>query len=143
MANKLKEKNIILVIVLIIVTLGIYYPVWFLKQKEAINNLKSKEKLTDTPLLITLVLYSFSAIIFFYQIPNYDVEIIGALDIIDAIISLTGAIIMIFMSFKVRRIFDQYYNIALKKNIKLSKVWTFFLGIIYLQYKINRILESK
>jgi len=142
MVNKLRKINIILMIFLTLITMGIYVPVWFLIQKKAINDLKSKEKLTDTPFQIVLVLYSFSLFILIYQIFSSDYVQNSILDNIDNFISVTGAIIVLVMSFKVRRIFHQYFNIVLKKNIMLSKLWTFLFGIYYLQFKINKILDS-
>jgi len=143
MSEKLEKKNILILILYTFITYAIYQPIWFLKQKNAINNLKSKEKLTDTPFNIVLVLYAVSALFLLISFFPYDNNTQSVIDAIDNTISITGSIILLFMSFKVRRILHQYYNIVLKRNIEFSKIWTFLFGIYYLQYKINKILDRK
>jgi len=143
MAEKLKKKNIFLMILLTLITYAIYQPIWFLKQKRAINNLKSKEKLTGTPFIFVIVIYAISILILLITFISIDTTTLLVIDLIDTLITWTGVIILIVMSFKVRRIFHQYFNVVLKRNIKFSKIWTFLFGIYYLQYKINRILDKK
>jgi len=136
--KKLRKKNILLMILFTLITYGIYQPIWFLKQISAINNLKSKEKLTNTPFIFVIVIYGISVLfLLIYNTTQFNI------DLIDSLINLTGAIIILVMSFKVRRIMHQYFNVVLKKNIKFSKIYTFLFTIYYLQYKINRILDRK
>jgi len=139
--KKLEKKNIFIMILLTIITFSIYQPIWFLKQKRAINNLKSKEKLTDTPFIFVIVIYAISVYFLLIYGISDDTTTPSVIDIIDNLITWTAFIIILVMSFKVRRILHQSFNVVLKKNIKLSKIWTFFFGIYYLQYKINRILK--
>lgn len=64
----------------------------------------------------------------------------------------SGAVALLFQLFKVRRILMDHYSatrsgplsimVASQSEAELSGVATFFLGIYYLQYKINRLLES-
>ena len=57
---------------------------------------------------------------------------------VDGVMSLAVTIIMIVQCFKVRRVFREHYNDHLRGDIPFSGLATFFLGIFYLQYKINR-----
>lgn len=141
--KKLRKKSVLLIILLTLITYGIYQPIWFLKQKNAINNLKSKEKLTNTLFILVIILYAVSALFLFIYLFPYDTTSPLVIELIDNLINLTGAIIILVMSFKVRRILHQYFNVVLKRNIKFSKIYTFLFGIYYLQYKINRIVSQK
>src|SRR5262245_31967789 len=44
-ASGLKRRNLVVMFLLIIVTLGIYYPVWFFRRRPGLNRLDSPRKL--------------------------------------------------------------------------------------------------
>src|SRR5262245_8308000 len=53
--------------------------------------------------------------------------------------ALLATITQLVLSFRVRRMLDEHFNIYLGKGIKFSKVLTFFFNNLYLQYKLNRL----
>jgi len=49
-----------------------------------------------------------------------------------------AGILLLVQCFKVRLIFNEHFNVYLKRDISFSKAATFFFQLFYLQYKINR-----
>jgi H+/Cl- antiporter ClcA len=137
MAENLQKKNILVMILLVMVTYGIYIPIWFMKQRNAINNLKSKEKIPNGPIIFVLVIFILSAIMFIPSIIYENTSIGNTIDWIDSAINIIGGLTIIVISFKIKKILNEHYN------AQLSGLGTFFLTLFYLQYKINQFLEIK
>jgi hypothetical protein len=62
--------------------------------------------------------------------------------VIDNLLILSGLIVLTVQAFKVRRILNDYCANQLHTNVQFSGAATFFFGLLYLQYKINRLIES-
>ena len=135
----LGRMNVLLLILFSIITLGIYIPIWFLVKREAINSLASTEKLGSGAPIFVLLVYVTDAMLIFVPLGVTEVY----LDIISNLITVIGVSIVVILSFKVRHIFDEHFNLKQQRNIKLSGVATFFFTIYYLQYKINCIEKEK
>jgi len=123
--NELMETNVLLMIFLTVITVGIYRAIWFLRRRDAINSLQSKEKLNTGVFVFIIVLYSISVLV-------------NLADGNSSLLYLIAGITLLVQCFKVRRIFNEHFNTYLKKDISFSGVATFFFTIFYLQYKINR-----
>jgi uncharacterized membrane protein YbjE (DUF340 family) len=140
--QELKKSSIILIIFLTVITAGIYYPVWFLKRRNAINILQSNEKLNSGVLIFAIVALSIILLLAFISGVSEELgemDIARELDAFAMILNLVVGITLLVKCFKVRRIFNEHYNVHLKRDISFSRVATFFFQIYYLQYKINRI----
>ena len=137
-----KKISIWLMLVLSIITVGIYVPIWFLFRRDALNRLSASEKLGSSAAIFVLVIYCISAIFLPVRIFSSNANIIIALDMIDNLITLVGIIITLYLAFTVRGILDEHYNEHLGMDLPFSKVWTFFFTIFYLQYKMNRLPVS-
>ena len=87
-----------------------------------------------------------------YQVPlvrNFEIEWAGVFSIVA---SLAITILMVLQAFKVRSILEEHSrihspgplagSIALLQNSSFSVPATFFLGILYLQYKMNEMVEA-
>lgn len=141
-----KRTNVIWMIILTIITLGLYVPFWFIRQREAINNLHSPEKLYKNTFvtmfilsLMTLIVSILSPIVL--RLIGY--EGIGKdIDYIIKWINLIPGVILLFQIFKVRRIFIDHFNDYLKKDIWFSGLLTFLFHIYYFQYLINKHTRS-
>jgi hypothetical protein len=150
----LESTSVPWVVFLSLVTLGLYVPLWVLSRRRALNNLRSTEKLNLGTLSFVLSMFilcwaagiaagalrdrgSESAALTFGQFGEATLFI--------------GAIELLFQLFKVRRILMDHFcvtslgpfslTVASQSEAHFSGVATFFLGIYYLQYKINRLLE--
>lgn len=119
--GELKRMNILLLIFLTIITIGIYAPVWFLVRKRFINSLGASEKIgTGSPIFV-IVIWSIGLLMLLFSgffeglaeglgNPNLLVFSKG-LELIDRVLTLVGSIMLIVLSFKVRRIFNEHFNI--------------------------------
>jgi hypothetical protein len=128
MAEKLERKNILLLLFLVLITYGIYVPIWFLNQKKALNSFVSK--VNNSYVYFLLVIYIFSGCMLIYSLFRGENELINLLDLI---INLSGITTTIILSFQVREILNEHYE------SKVSGILTFLLTIFYLQYEINKI----
>lgn len=137
MDGQLQKKNVLLMLLLVLITYGIYIPVWFLNRKDTFNDLDSREKLSGGPIIFLLIIFIISAVMLIPSILFMETELGIMIDALDRIITLVGGIIILVLSFKVRRILSEHY----KTN--LLGVATFFFTLFYLQYTINRFLENK
>lgn len=126
--TELKCTSVLFVIFLMIITAGIYIPIWFLTRRKVINNLQSSQKLGFDGIVLALVLISISLL----------VDVIGGIENISGLLSMVALIIIIFQSFKVRSILEDHFV-----GSQFSGVLTFLATICYLQYKINGILGEK
>src|SRR6266566_1911660 len=53
----LRRRSVVLMIVLTVVTFGLYYPIWFLRRRAALNRLDSPRKLPRWPFLLFLAFF--------------------------------------------------------------------------------------
>jgi len=145
-----KRISVLLVLVLSAITFGIYYPVWFLKRREALNSFKSETKLDKNVFIGLIVLSVISMLLAFasgfaeglYEEGFTASNISPIIDAFESVLDLVYIIILIIESFKVRRIFVEHFNEHLNIDIPFSKAATFFFGVLYLQYKINRFPDT-
>lgn len=82
MIDRPQEINVALLVLLSIVTLGIYVPFWYKKQKAGLNNLNSKTKIGILPnvLLIAIVICLILSIIAAAIVLNFKAETDSMLD---------------------------------------------------------------
>ncbi len=145
---ELKKTSVVLLIFLTIITFGIYYPVWFLRRRNAINNLQSKEKLGSGVFVFAIVVFSISLFVSLLSgameglaegLGEMDLMLTAkGLDLFSRILDLVVGISLLVQCFKVRRIFNEHFNTYLQRGISFSGAATFFFQIYYLQYKMNR-----
>ena len=131
--------SVILLIFLTVITAGIYYPVWFLTRRNAINNLQSKEKLGFGVFVFAIVVFSISLFVtLLFGAMEGLAEGIGemklmlkakVLDLFSIILDLVAGITLLVQCFKVRRIFNEHFNVHLQRGISFSGVATFFFPI--------------
>ena len=133
--RRIKETPVLLVFLFIILTAGIYIPIWFLRRRQALNSLDAPEKLKAGVFVIVIILYSASLLLLFFTADEGGV--------LGRLIDLVATIVIIVQCFAVRRILDCHFNVVLEQNVYFSGILTFFLGILYLQYMINRLRYHK
>lgn len=141
----LKRTPVIVVILLTFITLGIYYPCWFLARRKILNNLVSPVKLGPAVFVVAILVYGYvleilAALIISIPFTALRTEIYPVLSVASPILHLVAFIALLVQGFNVRRILDDHWNGHLERAIPLSHVWTFLFQIFYLQYKINRFL---
>ncbi len=144
---ELKKMSVVLVIGLSLITGMIYEPIWFLTRRKALNRLRSSEKLRLFPFVFVLAVFLIVFLIAFFA----DLAGKKEPEIFNRLLLFAAAIVLIFQRFKVKDMLLDHFSppfsgefassLALQNPAPFSGLATFFLGICYLQYKINRFLE--
>jgi hypothetical protein len=143
-APALWSRSLVVMIVLMIVTLGFYHPVWFLRRRNALNHLDSPVTLAAWPFLVYLAYLVFVFVIALATVDVPSAQLSG-LNLVMSIIRLAVGILVIVQAFRVKRILEDHLagpgdtvtrEIG-QQPVLLSGILTFFLSIFYLQYVIN------
>lgn len=150
---RLEDSSVFGVVFWTILTGGIYQAIWFMARRKAINNLISPEKLGIAGLSVALAgfIASFCLPIFGSVKWGSWVEAENVLGPLHPVILLIAEIIIVVQCFKARRILVDHLtprqeamfsaSIRIQNDDLVSRMGTFFLGIFYLQYKINELLD--
>jgi len=132
------KRSVWVILLLSIITCGLYFPFWFVLRANDLDKLQTTAKITLGPVVL----------LFCSLIATYAASIAGiwwtseagatTLKIVGPVLNLCYCIMIWVLSFRVRRILDEYFNQRLNLGSPISAVATFFLTIYYLQYKMNR-----
>ena len=155
-----KKFSAILLLLLTIVTFGIYNYIWFIINSNKLNNLKTKSKLNKKIALVSLVIYimiiilgillliiinsskdSNSALTNVTKISDIPIQFIVVFITALALIVIL-AVLILFLAFKTKRILNETLENK-GENVKLSGLFTLIYNLFYLQYEINRIINDK
>ena len=125
--NSYPKQNIFLLILLAIVTLGIYVPFWYKKYMKLSDFSSIKSGMVNAFLALQIV-YVINTII---ELTYFSVILLVILLFLDLIIIITIFILQIILAFDMRRI-------LINKGQEVNPILTFFFTVFYLQYKINK-----
>ena len=135
----LKRSSVIAVVLLSLLTGGLYTGIWYLRRRKSLNSLDSASKLGVTGPAILLILTTA-----YLMLP--------AASTAGTITLLAVGVTNLAMAFTVRwMLVDHLRGVitavlpqssALQAQYNPSSVLTFFLNIFYLQYKINELVEA-
>ncbi len=153
--DKLEEFSVLLTIFLTLITFWFYYPVWFMTRRRALNSLRSPEKLSLGVLgfimVVWVVTLAISVAAGALEGAGGSSEAASWWANLSTPFELVGGVLILFQCFKVRRILLDHAEtmerglfsagISFEQRTSFSAVATFFLGIWYLQYKINQFVE--
>jgi hypothetical protein len=151
--DRLEDSSVFGVVLLSFLTCGIYQPIWFMTRRKALNNLRSAEKLGMFRLSVALAAFMASVcipIVGSFKWGSW-VQTENALGPLHPLILLVAWVIIVVQGFKVRRILLDHMapreegmfsaSIRFQYDDLISRMGTFFLGIFYLQYKINNLMD--
>jgi hypothetical protein len=143
----LKRRGLVVMIVLFVVTLGLYYPIWFLRRRAALNRLDSPRKLQRWPFLLVLAFFVFQVILAIASAPE---EVPGEGSLLFSLVRLVVALLIVVQCFIIKDILEDHLagpddtisDSVLSDRVRLSGLMTFFFQIFYLQHVINRHIAS-
>lgn len=154
-APQLEESSVLLTIFLTFITLYFYYPLWFILRRKALNGLGSNEKIGLLMPVCALAFWLAMMVTSFMSgLTEGATPTPGGTTVegISKVLQLVLGILTLVLAFKVRRILLDHSeslrsgmfasNVMMDQQSSFSSVATFFLGIWYLQYKINRFVED-
>jgi hypothetical protein len=151
-----RKKSVLILILISIVTFGIYPAFWYFKHSPEFDNLmtNTKSKKGFAIFYIFLAVLSILNFVFlnflvsqqsgsmpvsnFSEIPLYLVLSFVTLIFIFILIFVASLI----LAFNYRKILNEAL-INKGSNVKLSGFYTFLFNFLYLQYEINRIVDDK
>jgi len=137
----LPKIHLCMVVLLEIITLGIYTLVWLMRRREAINKLNSGNKISEG-VLIAIACFMAASLMFgiISGFGVFDPDMNRLFEGLSNIAGLFSGIGSIVMAFKYRKILRDHCS-EIRPDVNLegfaSGLWTFLFGIIYLQHKIN------
>lgn len=142
----LKKRSVLLMIVLTLVTLGLYYPWWFLRRRPALNQLNTPRRLAVWPFALLMAFSLVRLVIAIGAGPQPVDRLIGSGPA--ALLSLGGfaiAILILVQCFFIKDMLEDHLagsetsaSSVLSGAPQLSGILTFFFGPYYLQHIINR-----
>lgn len=127
-----------------IITFGLYYPIWFLRRRVALNQLDSPRKLQRWPFVLLLATFAISIVSGLE--PGGQATGGGSpADVLVGVVRLALAILMVWQAFYVKDILEDHLSSSddgvlsrfASDSVSLSPLMTFFFGIYYLQHAIN------
>lgn len=141
MNKPVERKSVWMVILLSIVTLGIYVPYWLYQRLDAFNQMKSTEKLDKSTVMAVLVMYSLTTVMYIVSTISEilypeNISFVTNIDNVGSVIDFISTIMMLYLAFRTRKVIEDHFKVT------LSGVATFFFSIYYLQYKINQQLSK-
>ncbi|HEY7774581.1 MAG TPA: DUF4234 domain-containing protein [Marinagarivorans sp.] len=119
-----------------IITLGIYSVYWLYKRTQRVND-RTNSNISSAFVNATLVVYTISLL------SNLGELVAPELAAVLGLAALAAWVMMIVWAFKIRAAIHEYVN-ASKGNYDWANAFlTFFFGALYLQYKINKIIDNQ
>ena len=143
----LKRRSLVVMILLLIVTLGIYYLVWFFRRRPGLNRLDSRRKLPLWPLLMFAAYFGLQVVLAVLVGDASPEQVWGpevAMGL--SLLQLAVGILMLVQCFAIKDIIEDHAQGPdteterglFNPRVKLSGLMTFFFSIFYLQYAINK-----
>jgi hypothetical protein len=140
----LRHRSVLVMVLLFVVTLGLYYPLWFLRRRPGLNRLGSRQ-LPLWPLATFAIFFFVRVALALLEGERPPQEVWGdEVATILSVLELTLSVMMIFQCFAIKDIIEDYVHGSddeggmFRPHAKLSGVMTFFFSIFYLQYAINK-----
>lgn len=150
-ADRLPYVHWFLVLVFIIITLGLYQPVWFLRRRWGLAPLSRHLSVSAGAMWFCLAYLAFSLM------ANLGLAFLDGLmegagamhggqilamvqsgfSVVDMIVNVVVLVLMLVQTFRVRRILLEHFH-RTGQQVKVRWFWTLLLTILYLQHKINK-----
>ncbi|MCC6557919.1 MAG: DUF4234 domain-containing protein [Polyangiaceae bacterium] len=130
-----QRMSVALLVVLTLVTCGLYSPIWFLKRRRFLNALDSSEREIPEGLPIAIIIVWGSSLLLSAAMGALESD--GkALEALDRLATMAGGVMLLMLSFRAKNRIAQHMLRA-GQHTPMSGLATFFLQTYYLQYKIN------
>ena len=138
-----KRVSLLVMILLSLVTLGIYPGVWLYLRREAFNRLSAAARLEDF-----LVYGVLGANILSVAVSVADAaSSYGSTSFLASLVSLASFVLTVLAAFRIR---TQLRDYARRKDpsglaadqVARSPLWTFLFSFLYIQHHLNRLLDA-
>lgn len=136
-AAELRSRSVLLMIVLAVITLGLYINYWVHRNAQSLNTALGQELISRTTIALFWSVSIFSlGMIIPYAYAEQESSIHGLSNMLD----IANTLFVLFMAFAVRGSLDELLlrSGCYDNRTRFRGIWTFLFGIFYLQWKINR-----
>src|SRR5688500_13927461 len=141
----MKRRRVLVMIVFMIISFGLYYPIWWFRRRAGLNRLNASKKLPLWPLLLlgTLFALQFGIGLAAGETPLEQFIGDGGVLLL-SLFQLAVGIVMLIQSFRVKDMIEEHATPdstsgpMFVEQVQLSGLMTFFFSIFYLQWAINR-----
>ncbi len=135
----LRSRSILLMILLCVVTLGLYINYWTHQHAKIINSRLGRERISMfTVILFWMISLTSLGLI----VPYYMVEEGSPVETVSDLSDLVDRIFTLVMAFVIRGGLNDLLLRLGNKRDYFGGLWTFLFGIFYLQWKINRLYAA-
>lgn len=137
------KMSVPLLLVICVLTCGIYVSIWFFTRRRWLNILTQDQKMGAGLPAAALTMQILSWLFVFLSVAvSMLIGDPGLGQLIGYAVNFTsfiGGIMILGAAFKVRGIIDWHYNYVREMGIPVSGLATFLFTVLYLQYVINRL----
>ena len=146
-ATGLKRRRVVAMILLMIVTFGLYYPIWFFRRRAGLNRLNSPRKLPLWPLVVYSGYFLVEFVVGFISASTPLEETLGGTGMnLLIVVRLGVSILMWVQCFAIKDMLEDHVSsqpddgspVMFAERVSFSGLLTFFFTIFYLQHLINR-----
>lgn len=133
----LKRRNIILVILLSIITLGVYVGYWFISSRKNLHHIDKKNHIPFKWWNVATVYLIFSLI--FSILGEFFLSIVGLFMFtsVDLIFTYFFLGLLYYSVFRMKESLEEVYD-----EVEMNRFLLFIFHIWYIQYKINKTVKS-
>jgi len=134
--TQFKRQSVWVLIGLTIITATIYWPFWLRRQSRLLNQSLPQKAIPTWffPVLIALTILNFG-----WAIPEVSTDDAPGIIAIGKLLNIADGIFTIVWVFKVRNRLNTLLCFSKNDKTWFGGVWTFLFGILYFQFKINRL----
>ena len=144
-SHGLKRRGVLVMIVFVFITFGVYYLAWWFRRRPGLNRLNSPTKLAMWPLLLMAALFAIQFVLGIADgLAPDGVAMAPEGLLVVTIFQIVVGILMIVQAFRIKDIIEDHATPEnhegpmFAETVRLSGIMTFFFSIFYLQWAINR-----
>jgi hypothetical protein len=143
----LKRRGLAAMVLLLIVTFGVYYVVWFFRRRPGLNRLNSGRKLPLWPLVAFAAYFALVVVLVLMAGDGTPEQVWGpGVGLLLSLVRLAVGILMLVQCFAIKDIIEDHAQAPddaeerglFTPRVQLSGIMTFFFSILYLQHAINK-----
>jgi hypothetical protein len=149
-SHGLKQRRVLVMVLFMIITFGIYYVAWWFRRRPGLNRLNSPKKLAAWPLVLLTAWFAIQLGLGFMEGIRPAEEVIGAGGrLFVSLLQFPIGILMIIQTFRVKDMIEDHAmpetgsEPMFVERVQLSGLMTFFFSIFYLQWAINRYVVGR
>ncbi len=133
------RRSVLLVIVNVVITAGVFHPIWVLLRRKELNCLAGPPIGWVAPTFVAIVY----AVGFFWAVIG-DSGAAGAASVSPddgalKTFDFVGLVLVILVMLSVRNRLVGHYRLRYGKRLVVSRLWTILFGAIYLQHCLNEL----